>query len=65
MPSSIVIAVAGVAATYVFLRALAILTQDSREPKAVVGTIPFLSTLVGMLTLKGHYYRRLRLVVPL
>lgn len=47
---------AGMAAVYVFLLALAYFKHDPREPEAIVGTIPFVSPLIGMLTQKGHYY---------
>lgn len=60
MPSTIILSVAGAAAVYVFLLALARFKHDPREPEAIVGTIPFISTLIGMITEKGHYYVRLR-----
>ncbi|KAI0378527.1 cytochrome P450 [Hypomontagnella monticulosa] len=60
MPSAIVLSVVGIAATYVFLRALAFLSQDSREPSSITGTIPFISPLIGMLHEKGGYYVRMR-----
>ncbi|KAI5922159.1 cytochrome P450 [Camillea tinctor] len=60
MPSIIVLSVAGIAAAYVFLRALASLTHDPREPKQIIGKIPFISPLIGMLYEKGRYYIRMR-----
>lgn len=60
MPSPVVLALMGAAATYTFLWALAYLNQDSREPKPVGGTIPFLSPLVGLATEKENYYMRMR-----
>ncbi|KAK2596102.1 hypothetical protein QQS21_006449 [Conoideocrella luteorostrata] len=60
MSSSIAIVVAIVATTYVFLWAIALLTHDPREPKAVAGTIPYVSTLIGMLTQEGRYYVLMR-----
>lgn len=62
MPSIIISSVAGAAAFYVFLLVLAYYKHDPKEPKAIVGTIPFFSPLIGMLTQKGHYYIRLRFV---
>lgn len=62
MPSIIIVTVAGVAAVYFFLLALAYFKHDPREPEAILGTIPFISPLIGMLTEKGHYYIRLRCV---
>lgn len=62
MPTIIVLSVAGAAATYVFLLALAYFKHDPREPEAIVGTIPFISPLIGILTQKGNYYIRLRYV---
>ncbi|KAK8044792.1 Cytochrome P450 [Apiospora rasikravindrae] len=60
MPSTLALAAAGVVAAYAFLRALAVFLRDPREPKAVIGTIPFISPLIGMLVEKGGYYMRLR-----
>lgn len=62
MPSIIIVSVAGAVAVYSFLLALAYFKHDPREPEAIVGTIPFISPLIGMLTEKGHYYIRLRCV---
>jgi hypothetical protein len=60
MPSPVVVSLAGVVVTYVFLRTLVYFTQDPREPPVVVGTIPFISPLVGMMTEKAKYFIRLR-----
>ncbi|KAH7316967.1 cytochrome P450 [Stachybotrys elegans] len=60
MPSAFVLSVAGLAATYVFLRALAFVVEDPREPKTITGAIPFISPLVGMLTEKTGFYIRMR-----
>ncbi|KAI1774207.1 cytochrome P450 [Hypoxylon cercidicola] len=60
MPSIIVITVASITAAYVLLRALAVFTRNPREPKEFVGTIPFISPLVGMLYEKGGCYIRMR-----
>jgi hypothetical protein len=62
MPSATILSFAGAAAFYVFLLALARFKHDPREPKAIVGTIPFISPLIGMITQKGLYYIRLRYV---
>lgn len=60
MPSTIILSVAGAAAVYIFLLALARCKHDPREPEAIFGTIPFISPLIGMITQKVHYYIRLR-----
>ena len=65
MPSNITLSVVGILATYVFLYALALFTEDRREPKAVAGTIPFISPLIGMLTEKGGYYVWMRYCSPI
>lgn len=62
MPSAIILSATGAAAVYVFLLALARFKHDPREPEAIVGTIPFISPIIGMITQKGHYYIRLRYV---
>lgn len=60
MPSMIILSVAAATAVYVFLQALAYFTHDPKEPEAIIGTIPFISPLIGMLTQKGHYYVQMR-----
>lgn len=60
MPSIIISSVAGVVAFYFFLLALAYFKHDPREPQVIVGAIPFISPLIGMLTQKGNYYNQLR-----
>lgn len=60
MQFSFALAATGVVAVYAFLRALAICRRDPREPTAVVGPIPFISPVLGMLMEKGGYYIRLR-----
>ncbi|KAI1439737.1 cytochrome P450 [Annulohypoxylon stygium] len=60
MPSSIALFAIGIAAAYAFLRALAFLKHDPREPKSIVGTIPFISPIISMLYEKGGYYLRMR-----
>ncbi|KAI4604303.1 hypothetical protein KJ359_000437 [Pestalotiopsis sp. 9143b] len=60
MPSVFALCATGFVAVYIFLRALAYSLHDPREPKAVAGTIPFISPLIGMLMEKGGYYIRMR-----
>ncbi|KAL2151436.1 hypothetical protein VTH82DRAFT_6534 [Thermothelomyces myriococcoides] len=50
----------GLAATYVFLRVLLNLTQDVREPPAILTDIPFVQPLIGMIREKASFYVRLR-----
>ncbi|KAL7628400.1 hypothetical protein AAE478_002602 [Parahypoxylon ruwenzoriense] len=54
------VAVGGLAATYLFFRFLLYLTQDAKEPPAIVTGIPFLGPLVGMARQKSGYYNQLR-----
>lgn len=61
----LVSAAAAVAATYVFLRAYVWLTQDPQEPQVVIGAIPFISHLIGLMTEKANYYLVLWLVIIL
>ncbi|KAJ2996336.1 hypothetical protein NUW58_g1006 [Xylaria curta] len=49
MPSLLLLSIGAIAATYAFLRALVLLRHDPREPTTVVGSIPFVSPLIGML----------------
>lgn len=60
MPSILALAATAIAVIYSFLRALVFLRYDSREPKLVVGTIPYLSPLLGMLIGQDKFYQRLR-----
>ncbi len=60
MPSNIAIALVGVGAAYILLRALLHFTHDAREPRAVATSIPFISPLIGMLLFKVKFYVRLR-----
>ncbi|KAI9170632.1 Cytochrome P450 monooxygenase nodJ [Paramyrothecium foliicola] len=60
MLSFVVLFVAGLTATYVFLSTLAYVVRDSREPKTITGTIPFVSPLIGMLIEKASFYNRMR-----
>lgn len=63
MPSSAVVVVACLGATYAFLWALAYLNQQPNEPPPIAGSIPFISPLVGLITEKESYYSRIRQVV--
>ncbi|KAH6847191.1 cytochrome P450 [Chaetomium sp. MPI-CAGE-AT-0009] len=50
----------GLAATYIFLRVLLSLTQDAKEPPAILTGIPFVEPLIGMIREKSRFYIRLR-----
>ncbi|KAI0145053.1 cytochrome P450 [Xylariaceae sp. FL1272] len=60
MPSSTILTVAALTATYMFLRALALLSHNAKEPTAVVGSIPFISNIFGMISQGGRFYVRMR-----
>lgn len=62
MARILAIAFGGFVATYIFLRTLLHLTQDTREPPAIVTDIPFFGPLVGMAREKSRFYLRLRFV---
>ncbi|KAM7189586.1 cholesterol 7-alpha-monooxygenase [Rhypophila sp. PSN 637] len=47
-------------ATYIFLRVLLHLTQDSKEPPAILTGIPFLGPINGMIREKSGFFVRLR-----
>lgn len=53
--------VAGLVATYAFLRALLRLTQDEREPQTLATSLPFVSPLLGLGTQKTKFFVKLRL----
>ncbi|KAF2684607.1 cytochrome P450 [Lentithecium fluviatile CBS 122367] len=59
MPSTVVLAITGLVATYVFLRFLLTSTHDANEPPALETAIPFLSPMIGMRK-KGKFYTDLR-----
>ncbi|KAH7303437.1 cytochrome P450 [Stachybotrys elegans] len=59
MPPIIIIPVAGVAVAYLFLRFLAYITYDPRQPPPVNGVVPFISPLIGMITENGGFYLRM------
>ncbi|KAI1395821.1 cytochrome P450 [Hypoxylon fuscum] len=60
MAPSLSVAFGGLAATYLFLRFLLYLTQDAKEPPAIVTGIPFFGPLIGMARQKSGYYNQLR-----
>jgi hypothetical protein len=60
MPSNLVLAVAGLVASYIFLQALVYFCHDPKEPPMIVGTVPFLSPVIGMLFEQGKFYTRMR-----
>lgn len=60
MAPTLTIALGAVAVTYLFLRLLLYLTQDSREPPAIETSLPFISPLIGMFRERQRYHVRLR-----
>lgn len=62
MPSALAIALGGFAAAYLFLRLILYLTQDAREPPAILTTVPFFGPLLGMFREKSKFHPRLRCV---
>lgn len=58
--SAVTTAVGVIAATYIFLQALLRLTQDSREPPAVLKTVPFISPILGMGKWSKDFYSHMR-----
>ncbi|KAI1630816.1 cytochrome P450 [Biscogniauxia mediterranea] len=60
MTPSLSVVFGSLAATYVFLRFLLYLTQDAKEPPAIVTGIPFVGPLIGMARQKSGYYNQLR-----
>ncbi|KAI1414862.1 cytochrome P450 [Hypoxylon sp. FL1857] len=60
VPPSLSVVFGGLAATYLFLRFLLYLTQDAKEPPAIVTGIPFFGPLIGMARQKSGYYNQLR-----
>lgn len=61
--SAAVLVLGGIAATYVFFRALLHLNQDSKEPPVVSSSIPFLSPILGMIRWSMDYYPHMRYMV--
>ena len=62
MTSTLALAAFVVAAVYALLHILLDWTQDSREPRAVERSIPFISPIFGMFRHKTLYYNQLRYV---
>ncbi|KAI0446709.1 cytochrome P450 [Xylaria telfairii] len=60
MPSTLALSATAIAVVYSLLRALVFLRHDSREPKLVIGPIPYLSNLLGMVIGQDKFYQRLR-----
>lgn len=60
MPSALVLAATAIVVIYSFFRALVYLRHDSREPKPIVGAIPYISPLFGMLIGQDKFYKRMR-----
>ena len=60
MAATIAIVVGTLAATYVFLRILLHVTQDAREPPAILTEIPFVSPIIGMLRDKTRLHNILK-----
>ncbi|KAI1849101.1 hypothetical protein JX266_005062 [Neoarthrinium moseri] len=60
MLPTVTLAVGVIATTYMFLRLLLRLTQDAREPPAIVTGLPFLSPIIGMIREKSRFHVRLR-----
>lgn len=58
--SAAVTALGGIAATYIFLLALLRFTQDSKEPQAVLTTVPFVSPILGMVRWSKDFYSHMR-----
>lgn len=63
MPSTLIVILGSVAATYVFFAALLHLTQDSKEPPAIETSIPFLGPLYGFILGMQKFTVNLRLVM--
>ncbi|KAI0876406.1 cytochrome P450 [Hypoxylon argillaceum] len=60
MPAFLALAATAIAVIYSFFRVLVHLRHDSREPKPIVGAIPYLSPLLGMLIGQDKFYKRMR-----
>ncbi|KAI1087193.1 cytochrome P450 [Rostrohypoxylon terebratum] len=60
MSASLSVVFGSLATTYLFLRFLLYLTQDAKEPPAIVTGIPFFGPLIGMARQKSGYYNQLR-----
>lgn len=62
MQSASAIVFEGFAVCYLFLRLILYLTQDVREPPAILTSVPFFGPLVGMFREKSNFHLRLRSV---
>lgn len=62
MPSVAATAIGGFTAIYLFFRLILYLTQDAREPPAILTGVPFFGPLVGMIREKSNFHLRLRYV---
>jgi hypothetical protein len=62
MAHTVAIAFGGLAAVYFVLRFALYLTQDAKEPPAIVNGLPFFGPLIGMISEKSLFYLRLRFV---
>jgi len=63
MIPNFIAAVAGLAASYVFVWALLWFTQDAREPPIVENAVPFLSPIITMVRKWTDVHEYLRSVV--
>lgn len=59
-PSPLVLVLMGLGAGYALLWAVAHLNLDPHEPPPVSGSIPMVSSLIGLMTEKENYYIRMR-----
>ncbi|KAI1268457.1 cytochrome P450 [Xylariaceae sp. FL1019] len=60
MPYTLALTAIAIAVIYLFFRALVSLRHDAREPRLIVGAIPYLSPLFGMLIGQDKFYKRMR-----
>ncbi|KAH7085705.1 cytochrome P450 [Paraphoma chrysanthemicola] len=49
-----------IASTYLFVHFVLRMTQDAREPRAILTTVPFVTPLIGMIREKSQFHTRLR-----
>ena len=60
MISNLTTAISSLAGFYVFFWALLKLTQDANEPPVVENTIPFLSSIISMVSKGSEFHNYLR-----